>query len=59
MGVGNGPAGYFDAAAPGAMLTAQTAASIPLIGQPVDVLVWPEGGVDSDPLNDAGTGCSA
>lgn len=52
---GNGPAGYFDAAAPGAMLTAQTAATMPLIGQPMDVLVWPEGGVDSDPLNNLGT----
>ena len=55
---GNGPAGYFDAAAPGAMLTAQTAATMPLIGQPMDVLVWPEGGVGSDPLNDPGTGAA-
>jgi len=53
---GNGPAGYFEAAAPGAMLTAQTTATAPLVGQPMDVLVWPEGGIGNDPLNDAATG---
>ena len=48
---GNGPTGYFDDREPGEVLAAQTAATSPLIGQPMDLLVWPEGGVDSDPLN--------
>lgn len=52
---GDGPAGYFDAAAPGSMLAAQSAASAPLFGRSMDVLVWPEGGVDSDPLNNRAT----
>lgn len=52
---GNGPAGYFDPGAPGDVLAAQTAATRPLFGQPMDLLVWPEGGVDSDPLNDPRT----
>lgn len=47
---GNGPAGYFDARNPGDMLAAQTAATEPLLRQPMDLLVWPEGSVDSDPL---------
>lgn len=46
---GNGPAGYFDQRARGAVLNAQLAASAPLLGQDMDVLLWPEGGVDSDP----------
>ncbi|MDF2666552.1 MAG: apolipoprotein N-acyltransferase [Microbacterium sp.] len=46
---GNGPAGYFDQRARGAVLNAQLAASAPLFGQDMDVLLWPEGGVDSDP----------
>mgnify|MGYP001978072508 FL=1 len=47
---GNGPAGYFDPKAPGDMLAAQTAGSRPLLGQQMDLLVWPEGSVDADPL---------
>jgi apolipoprotein N-acyltransferase len=49
---GNGPTGYFDAKAPGDVLAAQTSATRPLYGQPMDLLAWPEGGVDADPLRD-------
>ncbi|MFJ4038751.1 apolipoprotein N-acyltransferase [Microbacterium sp. NPDC090007] len=52
---GNGPAGYFDQKARGAVLNAQLAASAPLFGQRMDVLLWPEGGVDSDPTANAST----
>ena len=52
---GNGPSGYFDVRAPNSILNAQVSASEPLIGQDVDVLLWPEGGIDSDPLSDAST----
>lgn len=52
---GNGPAGYFDQRARGAVLDAQLAASAPLFGQDMDVLLWPEGGVDSDPTSNAST----
>lgn len=48
---GNGPAGYFDQRGPGDVLDAQLAATAPLVGEPLDVLLWPEGGIDSDPLN--------
>ena len=43
---GNGPTGYFDDKVPGDVLAAQTAATVPLYGQPMDLLAWPEGGVD-------------
>ncbi|MDN3309604.1 apolipoprotein N-acyltransferase [Microbacterium oryzae] len=52
---GNGPAAYMDARAPFDVLNAQIAASAPLREQDVDVVLWPEGGVDSDPLYNAGT----
>lgn len=52
---GDGPAAYFDTREPNAVLDAQTQATLPLLGQPMDLLVWPEGGVDSDPLADADT----
>ncbi|WP_285137514.1 apolipoprotein N-acyltransferase [Microbacterium sp. lyk4-40-TSB-66] len=52
---GNGPAGYFDQRARGAVLDAQLAASAPLLGQDMDVLLWPEGGVDSDPTSNPAT----
>ena len=48
---GNGPTGYFDDRPPGAVLAQQTAASGAILGQGMDLLVWPEGGVDSDPLS--------
>lgn len=47
---GNGPSGYFDAKVPGDVLDSQAKASAPLAGREMDLLVWPEGAVDSDPL---------
>ncbi|MFT4307105.1 MAG: apolipoprotein N-acyltransferase [Microbacterium sp.] len=52
---GDGPAGYFDARTRDAVLEAQLSASEALAGQDIDVLLWPEGGVDSDPLASATT----
>lgn len=52
---GNGPAGYFDRKQQGDLLAGQTAASTPLFGRPMDLLVWPEGSVDSDPLRNPAT----
>lgn len=52
---GNGPAGYFDQRAPNAVLQAQIDATVPLFGEEMDVLLWPEGGVDSDPTSNAST----
>ncbi|TAM68975.1 MAG: apolipoprotein N-acyltransferase [Microbacteriaceae bacterium] len=50
---GNGPAGYFQDAAPGEVMNAQTSATIPLIGKRLDLVVWPEGAADVDPTRDA------
>ncbi|WP_324014564.1 MULTISPECIES: apolipoprotein N-acyltransferase [unclassified Microbacterium] len=47
---GNGPAAYLDAREPYDVLNAQITASEPLRDADVDVVLWPEGGVDSDPL---------
>ena len=52
---GNGPAAYFDTRERGDVLAAQAEATAPLLGQPMDLLAWPEGGVDSDPLADPAT----
>jgi apolipoprotein N-acyltransferase len=49
---GNGKAGYFDRRHQGDLLTAQVEATLPLVGQDVDVVLWPEGGTDIDPLVD-------
>ncbi|GAA4718591.1 apolipoprotein N-acyltransferase [Promicromonospora umidemergens] len=46
---GNGPAAYVDERAAHEVLSSQLAASAPLEGGQVDIVVWPEGGVDSDP----------
>jgi apolipoprotein N-acyltransferase len=46
---GNGKAGYFDKRQQGDLLTAQLKATLPLVGQKVDVVLWPEGGTDIDP----------
>ncbi len=46
---GNGPAGYFDERGAYDVLNAQLEATEPLIGEDMDLLVWPEGGVDGDP----------
>lgn len=48
---GNGPAGYFDERTQDAVFESQRAATEPLIGEDIDLLVWPEGGVDSDPTS--------
>ncbi|MFJ4252634.1 apolipoprotein N-acyltransferase [Microbacterium sp. NPDC090003] len=47
---GNGPTGYFDERTPFAVVRAQTEATEPLYGEDVDLLVWPEGGLDTDPF---------
>jgi apolipoprotein N-acyltransferase len=46
---GNGPSAYFDRAPANAVLNAQLDATRPLYGEQMDVLLWPEGGLDSDP----------
>ncbi|MBU4466200.1 MAG: apolipoprotein N-acyltransferase [Actinobacteria bacterium] len=52
---GNGPSGYFDERPRNGVLNAQLKASAPLFGEQMDVLLWPEGSVDSDPSTDAAT----
>jgi apolipoprotein N-acyltransferase len=52
---GNGPAGLFDERSANDVLNAQLQATAPLIGKPMDVLLWPEGGIDSDPTSNPGT----
>lgn len=53
---GNGPAGYFDKRNEGDLLRAQITATAPLVAEPaVDLVVWPEGSTDRDPLNDPAT----
>ncbi|KRA23529.1 acyltransferase [Microbacterium sp. Root61] len=52
---GNGPSGYFDERPRNAVLNAQLKATAPLFGEDMDVLVWPEGGIDSDPLTNTST----
>lgn len=49
---GNGPAGYFDERERYAVMQAQLAATEPLFGEDLDLLVWPEGGIDADPTRD-------
>ena len=50
---GNGPTGYFDERPPYSIIGAQTDASRPLYGEDIDLLVWPEGSIDSDPFQNA------
>lgn len=52
---GNGPAGYFDSRDDGDLLAAQMSATAPLFGQAVDLVVWPEGSTDRNPLADPAT----
>lgn len=47
---GNGPTGYFDERPPFSVIDAQTDATAPLYGDDVDLLVWPEGSLDTDPF---------
>jgi apolipoprotein N-acyltransferase len=49
---GNGPAAYADQRAPQEVLRSQLAASARLESERVDVVLWPEGGVDGDPAAD-------
>lgn len=53
---GDGPAGYFDHRTAGDLLAAQVAATRPLYGTAdVDLVLWPEGSSDWDPMTDAMT----
>lgn len=47
---GDGPAGYFDKHAYGDLLAAQYNATKPIFGKKVDMIIWPEGASDIDPL---------
>lgn len=51
---GNGPSGYFDQREPYAIFQAQLDATAPLVGETLDALVWPEGGIDADPTVNVG-----
>lgn len=50
---GNGPAGYFDERPAFGVLDAQHNATLPIIDEDLDLLLWPEGAVDADPLSNA------
>lgn len=52
---GNGATGYFDEREPYGVITAQTDATRSIGDADVDLLVWPEGGVDYDPFQDETT----
>ena len=52
---GDGPAAYVDEHEAGAVLDSQLAASAALEEEQVDLVLWPEGGVDADPLADQPT----
>ncbi|PVW02017.1 apolipoprotein N-acyltransferase [Microbacterium sp. Gd 4-13] len=53
---GNGPSGYFDQRAPGDILASHVDATAELADEDLDLVVWPEGSVDSDPLRNARAG---
>lgn len=51
---GDGPAGYFQDAPPGAVENAQISETLSLVGrQKADLVVWPENGADVDPTRNA------
>ncbi|MGX1791732.1 apolipoprotein N-acyltransferase [Microbacterium sp. NPDC055312] len=52
---GDGPTGYFDEREPYGVISAQTDATRTIGEADVDLLVWPEGGVDYDPFQDETT----
>ncbi|WP_431277100.1 apolipoprotein N-acyltransferase [Leifsonia poae] len=52
---GNGPAGYFDNAAPDAVLNSQIAETLKIQDEKVDAVVWPEGAAQPDPTRDDDT----
>ncbi|HEU0257700.1 MAG TPA: apolipoprotein N-acyltransferase [Microbacteriaceae bacterium] len=47
---GNGKAAYADHAPAGSVLVSQVNATIPVLDRNVDMVVWPEGGSDLDPM---------
>jgi apolipoprotein N-acyltransferase len=49
---GNGKAGYFDHRSAGDLLTAQMEGTLPILRKKVDVVVWPEGATDENPMTD-------
>jgi apolipoprotein N-acyltransferase len=49
---GNGKAGYFDGSQANELLQAQLDATVPLFGEDVDVVLWPEGTTYRDPILD-------
>jgi len=50
---GNGKAAYFDERDRGDLLNAQLKATVPLYGEELDLVVWPEGGTDVSPLSNS------
>ncbi|MBD8012593.1 apolipoprotein N-acyltransferase [Microbacterium sp. Re1] len=52
---GNGTTGYFDEREPYGVISAQTDATRMIDDADVDLLVWPEGGIDYDPFQDETT----
>lgn len=52
---GNGKAGYFDGSTAEQLLQAQLDATVPLFGEKVDVVLWPEGTTYRDPITDSYT----
>jgi apolipoprotein N-acyltransferase len=48
---GNGPAGYFDRREAYDVLNAQLEATGELADEELDLVVWPEGGIDADPTH--------
>ncbi|MGV8880697.1 MAG: apolipoprotein N-acyltransferase [Rhodoglobus sp.] len=53
---GNGAAGYFQGSTSDELIQAQANATMPLFGQDVDVVLWPEGTTFRDPTTDQYTG---
>jgi len=52
---GNGPAGYFDNAPPGAVLDSQVVETAKIQDAKADMVVWPEGVAQPDPTRDPDT----
>ena len=52
---GASDAGLFAQNEPGQILSDHASATLPLVGEPVDFVVWPENGIDVDPLRSAET----
>jgi apolipoprotein N-acyltransferase len=50
---GASDAGLFAQNEPGQILNDHVSATLPLVGEPVDFVVWPENGMDIDPLRSA------